>query len=49
MTWDYVETNVLSHSPGNVSSSIEWAHKALYMLSAVASGFGGKEMLKVKL
>lgn len=42
MTWDYAETNVFSKSSGNVSSGIKWAHKVLYMLPAVASGFVGQ-------
>ena len=42
MTWDYVETNIFSDSSGNVSSGIEWAHKALCMFPAAAQGFASQ-------
>ena len=42
MTWDYVETNIFSDSSGNVSSGIEWAHKALLMFPNSVQGFANQ-------
>ncbi len=39
MSWDYVETNIFSDSSGNVSSGIDWAHKAIRKFPAAAPGF----------
>ena len=42
MSWDYAETNPYSDSAGNVSSGIEWAHKALNKFPCVRKGFASQ-------